>query len=250
MSIMEEQEKKMKCHCPTQKITEGCKSILSFVIFIILFPIHFFKNLFVLPKNFETKNKNTIKLFLYSSWFKSLSKIHSIKFWSFFITGIVIFGGCGVWLEVAKVLMVYFQDSTKEIPLEELNKALLFYVTTLLGGIGSQVFLDDDIPKQIKSGSWLLIILVYFCTAGIAYTQSAINSKNVLIICLILTLVSLSIAWLINAYNKSLDEVSINDMLGGDEFGFNSTTLLPTEEISPPHQNDPLKADFSNLKEY
>ena len=197
---MEDQEKKEKCGCLTQKATDCWHSILEFIKSKIAFPIHTFKKLFVLPKSFEKKNNNTIKLFLHTSWFKSLSKIYSIKFWSFFITGIVIFGGCGVWLEVAKVLIYYFENPGKTPPFLELNKALLFYVTTLLGGIGSQVFLDDDIPKQIKSGSWLLIISVYFCTAGVAYTQLAFEPQNILIICLILTLVSLSIAWLINAY--------------------------------------------------
>lgn len=125
---------------------------------------------------------------------------------------------------------------------------MLFYITTLLGGICSQVFLVEDIPKNIKSGSWLLIILVYFFTAGVAYTQSKVpnSSDQFFIFCLILTLISLSIAWLINTFNRSLDEQAITTMLGGDK-GLEAPVNPDTSDGNS-RQNNPLQGNFDGLE--
>ncbi|KXZ62325.1 hypothetical protein [Acinetobacter venetianus] len=207
---------------------------------------------FLLPKKYTNDKELSIISFFKDSWHYSLSKTISIKFWAYFITGIVVFGGVGVWLEVVDLLVEYHKNSKKTLNYSDLNSALLFYITTLLGGISSQVFLDDDIPKNIKWGSWLLIILVYFFTAGVAYTKDDFpgNSDGILIICLILTILSLSIAWLINVFNPSLGETSVsNAALGGDN-GIPTTSApsLPVEGNVANSDNDPLKGNFDNLK--
>lgn len=207
---------------------------------------------FLLPKNYiDNKEKSAISFFR-DSWHYSLSKTISIKFWAYFITGIVIFGGIGVWIEVVDLVIEKLKSPAKTLDFSKLNGALLFYITTLLGGISSQVFLDDDIPKNIKSGSWILIILVYFFTAGIAYTQSKFPDKSYdyFIVCLFLTIISLSIAWLINAFNKTLDEPKINTApLGGENFGI-ERQFLTSGENETPAQKDSLKSDFTGLKDY
>lgn len=207
---------------------------------------------FLLPKNYiDNKEKSAISFFK-DSWHHSLSKTISIKFWAYFITGIVIFGGIGVWIEVIDLIIEKLKFPNGTLDFSKLNGALLFYITTLLGGISSQVFLDDDIPKNIKSGSWILIILVYFFTAGIAYTQSEYPDKSYsyFILCLVLTMVSLSIAWLINAFNKTLDEPMMNTApLGGENFGIGRQFSTSGDDITAT-QEDPLKTDLTGLKDY
>lgn len=207
---------------------------------------------FLLPKKYTSDKELSVISFFKDSWHFSLSKTISIKFWAYFITGIVIFGGVGVWLEVVDLLVQTYKTPDKPIDYSDLNSALLFYITTLLGGISSQVFLDDDIPKNIKWGSWLLIILVYFFTAGVAYTKDDFSdhSDTLLIICLILTILSLSIAWLINVFNPSLGETRISNAALGGDHGI-PTTSIPITPVGgniAPLDNDPLKGNFDNLK--
>lgn len=226
--------------------------------YFIVTPYIFFKEKFVqitkaiyyflLPKKYIEKKELSAISFLKDSWHHSLAKAISIKFWAYFLTGIVIFGGIGVWLEVVDLLIEHHKFPQNKIDYSKLNSAMLFYITTLLGGICSQVFLDEDIPKNIKSGSWLLIILVYFFTAGVAYTQSKIphSSDRFFVFCLILTIISLSIAWLINTFNRSLDEQPSTTMLGGDK-GLEES-INPDLNANIPEQNNPLKGNFNGLE--
>lgn len=230
--------------------------LVNLWVYVIVTPYDFLKEkistitksiyYFMIPKKYIEEKEPSIILFLVDSWYYSLSKTISIKFWAFFVTGIVIFGGCGVWLEVGKLLVSYWQHPAESLDFQKLNEALLFYITTLLGGICSQVFLDEEIPKHIKSGSWLLIILVYFFTAGVAYIQTLINQPNkIFVFCLILTILSLSIAWLINTFNRSLDEATVNNSsLGGDE----GLDFPPIAGSSQPLEKTPLKGNFDGLE--
>lgn len=208
--------------------------------FIVTIPLNLLKKFFIPPKKYLQQNDHTVLLFLEESWFRSLSKTVSIKFWAYFITGIVIFGGSGVWLEVGKIILDH--SNGRNISINNLNQALLFYITTLLGGICSQVFLDDLIPKHIKSGAWILIIFTYFCTAAVAYVQSQPNDELILCFSLILTTLSLSIAWLINTFNPSVNEEKIDNSTGGE--------IHLGEAVGRDTKQDPLKSNFGNLKEF
>lgn len=179
-------------------------------------------SLFKFDKNLSSPN--TVKEFLYQSWYRGLGQSLNIKFWSFFITGIVVFGGCGIWVEVSKLLLssnlektsITVLSNSSEKSLAELNKSIIFYITTVLGAACSQILLDRTITPVIKSGTWLLIILIYFLTAAVGFIQSAYKETTILVILIILCSISLSIVWLINTFNNGLTDIDDSkDSIGG-----------------------------------
>ncbi|WP_336935824.1 hypothetical protein [Acinetobacter soli] len=149
---------------------------------------------------------NTIKDFLYQSWYRGLGQSLNIKFWSFFITGVIIFGGCGIWVEVGKILLSVHSDEDGNCSFIDLNKSIIFYITTILGAACSQILLDKNITSEIKSGTWLLIIVIYFLTAAVGFIQEAYDEIFILFILSTLCLLSLSIVWLINTFNTGLTD--------------------------------------------
>lgn len=160
----------------------------------------------------DISSPNTVKEFFYQSWFRSLGQSLNIKYWSFFITGIIIFGGCGIWVEIGKTLT----STEAKVSFTELNKSIIFYITTILGATCSQILLDKSITPIIKSGSWLLIILIYFLTAGVGFIQDSYPDTRILLLLIPLCLISLSIVWLINTFNGGLTGPSITASIGGD----------------------------------
>lgn len=159
---------------------------------------------------------NTIKDFLYQSWYRGLGQSLNIKFWSFFITGVIIFGGCGIWVEAGKILLSVHSNKDGNYSFIDLNKSIIFYITTILGAACSQILLDKNITSEIKSGTWLLIIIIYFLTAAVGFIQDAYDEIFILLVLSILCLLSLSIVWLINTFNTGLtDSEDKKDYIGG-----------------------------------
>lgn len=98
----------------------------------------------------------------------------------------------------------------------DLNKSIIFYITTILGVACSQILLDKNITSEIKSGTWLLIIIIYFLTAAVGFIQDAYDEIFILLVLSFLCLLSLSIVWLINTFNTGLtDSEDKKDYIGG-----------------------------------
>ena len=74
---------------------------------------------------------NTIKDFLYQSWYRGLGQSLNIKFWSFFITGVIIFGGCGIWVEVGKILLSMHTNKDGSSSFIDLNKSIILFILNI-----------------------------------------------------------------------------------------------------------------------
>lgn len=191
------------------------------------------------------KSEDTLNKCIKEATLRVTGQIRNVNFWSYFITGIVIFGGCGIWFEIGNLL------TSENTNLKPVSTAIIFYVATLLGGTCSQVLLDKTIQDEdIRSGTWLIIVILYTCTAFLIFTQNSIPPISFLILSITLCIETLLVAWLVNSFNVGLTgNNNIDAPTGGP---IHTNTEFSDNATSPKTGNDnnPLAADFSNLKEF
>lgn len=190
------------------------------------------------------KSDNTLKKCINEATLRVTGQIKNVNFWSYFITGIVIFGGCGIWFEIGNLIT---SDSNQ---LKPLSTAIIFYVATLLGGTCSQVLLDKTIQDEdIRSGTWLIIVILYTFTAFLIFTQNSLPQISFLILSVTLCIETLLIAWLVNSFNLGLTGNNNIDAPTGGPLPTNGNNG-DTSNNSVNDNNPPLSGDFSNLKDF
>lgn len=191
------------------------------------------------------KSEDTLNKCIKEATLRVTGQIKNINFWSYFITGIVIFGGCGIWFEIGNLIT---SDNTN---LKALSTAIIFYVATLLGGTCSQVLLDKTIQDEdIRSGTWLIIVILYTCTAFLIFTQNSLPAISFLILSITLCIETLFVAWLVNSFNLGLTGNNDIDAPTGGPLLTNGGSSNNTTNPVKDNDKNPLAGDFSNLKDF